>query len=79
MKHKVSIKLRDNSMPFFEIDKDKFQVKPSKNEDIFIEADKVELLNVGSGVLSMICGSINICYPLDLIKLYWIDDVREEA
>ena len=63
MKHKVSIKLRDNSMPFFEIDKDKFQVKPSKNEDISFEADSVELLGVGSGVLSVICGSMNNLLP----------------
>ena len=57
----------------------KVQIKLRHSDTVILEADKVELLNVGSGVLSMICGSVNTCYPLDLIEFYWIEDVREEA
>lgn len=57
----------------------KVGIKLRHSDRIVFYADKVELLNVGSGVLSMICGSVNTCYPLDLIEFYWIDDVREEA
>lgn len=79
MKHKMSIKLRDNSMPFFEIDKDKFQVKPSKNEDIFFEADSVKLMDVGAGILTASCGNTQIGVPLDRIAFYRVEDVEDDA
>ena len=42
------------------------------------DADKVELLNVGRGVLSVIKGGKNYCFSLDTILWYVITD-KEEA
>ena len=42
------------------------------------DADKVELLNVGRGVLSVIKGGKNCCYSLDTILWYTITN-KEEA
>ena len=37
-------------------------------------ADKVELLGVGGGVLSVIKGRTNFCYTLQMIESYKITD-----
>jgi len=40
-------------------------------------ADKIELLNVGEGVLSVIKGNANFCYPLFIVQSYMIQDEEE--
>jgi len=57
----------------------KVQIKLRHSDTVILEADKVELLSVGTGVLSIICGSMNTCYPLDLIAFYRIENMREDA
>ena len=42
------------------------------------DADKIELLNVGRGVLSVITGNKNHCFSLDTIQWYVITN-KEEA
>ena len=56
----------------------KVQIKLRHSDTVILEADKVELLSVGTGVLSVICGSVNTCYPLDMIACYRIADMRNE-
>lgn len=56
----------------------KVGIKIRHGDTISLDADKVELLGVGSGVLSVICGSMTTCYPLDIIAYYWVEDVRDE-
>lgn len=40
-------------------------------------ADKVELLSVGNGVLSVIKGDTNYCYKLQDIMMYTIRDRKD--
>lgn len=59
----------------------KFNVEITNNDrkiNIYNNADKVELLNIGDGVLSIIKDSINTCYPLKSLYKYVITNVKEK-
>ena len=59
----------------------KYDVKIGLTDNKIVDredADKVELLNVDRGVLSVIMGSKNHCFSLDTILWYTITD-KEEA
>lgn len=43
-----------------------------KGQNAFYNTDKVELINIGEGVLSIIKDGINTCYPLKSIYKYEI-------
>lgn len=43
-----------------------------------LHVDKVELLGVGGGVLSVIKGRTNFCYTLHMIQSYKITDEVEQ-
>lgn len=47
--------------------------RTTEREDV----DKVELLNVGRGVLSVIIGSKNCCFSLNTILWYAITDKKD--
>ena len=42
-------------------------------------ADKIELLAIGRGVLSVINNGINRCYNLENIDCYYVKDSEEEG
>ena len=45
---------------------------------LILHADKVELLGVGGGVLSVIKGRTNYCYTLQMIQSYKITNEEGE-
>lgn len=59
----------------------KYDVKIGLTDNKMVDredADKVELLNVGRGVLSVITGEKNYCFSLETILWYTITN-KEEA
>ena len=48
------------------------------NTAVILHADKVELLGVGGGILSVIKGRKNFCYTLQMIRSYQVMDEEGE-
>jgi len=49
----------------------------NEKTELITYADKIELLNVAEGVLSVIKGNENFCYPLFTVQSYTIRDEEE--